>query len=119
MQELLQFTPNKELLLLLYLDPPEGSENWKHQDGGLNYASDLVALIRKEYGDYFVICVAGMSVCYVAVGKGKLLRCCLFLHQLPPQVCSIKILRKIIFHIFSFSRFLYIVRIMLSNNLKM
>lgn len=105
MQELLQFTPNARITLL-YLDPPEGSENWKHQDGGLNYASDLVALIRKEYGDYFVICVAGMSVCYVAVGKGKLLRCCLFLHQLPPQVCSIKILRKSYFsHFFHIADF--------------
>lgn len=44
----------------LPIDPPDGAECWKYQEGGLNYASDLVKLIRKEFGDYFVICVAGM-----------------------------------------------------------
>ncbi|KAK6177251.1 hypothetical protein SNE40_015386 [Patella caerulea] len=37
------------------------SENgeWQHVEGGLNYATDLVRLIKQEHGDYFVICVAG------------------------------------------------------------
>ena len=48
------------MAMCFFPDPPEGHENWKYQEGGLNYASDLVALIRKEFGDYFVICVAGM-----------------------------------------------------------
>ena len=40
------------------LDPPVGTE-WKHQENGFNYATDLVRFIRDTYGDYFVICVAG------------------------------------------------------------
>ncbi|XP_052760909.1 methylenetetrahydrofolate reductase (NADPH)-like [Mya arenaria] len=46
-------------LLALRGDPPDGKENWTYQKGMLNYASDLVHLIRQEFGDYFVICVAG------------------------------------------------------------
>ncbi|XP_060578071.1 methylenetetrahydrofolate reductase (NADPH)-like [Ruditapes philippinarum] len=46
-------------LLALRGDPPDGTDNWTYQEGGLNYASDLVSLIRQEFGDYFVICVAG------------------------------------------------------------
>lgn len=46
-------------LLALRGDPPDGSESWTFQEGRLNYASDLVKLIREEFGDYFVICVAG------------------------------------------------------------
>ncbi|XP_065842527.1 methylenetetrahydrofolate reductase (NADPH)-like [Oscarella lobularis] len=34
-------------------------EAWKTPEGGLDYASDLVRLIREEFGDYFGICVAG------------------------------------------------------------
>ncbi|KAJ8319772.1 hypothetical protein KUTeg_001359 [Tegillarca granosa] len=40
-------------------NPLDGSDNWKEQEGGLNYATDLVKLIRQEFGDHFVICVAG------------------------------------------------------------
>ncbi|WAR15195.1 MTHR-like protein [Mya arenaria] len=43
----------------MFVDPPDGKENWTYQKGMLNYASDLVHLIRQEFGDYFVICVAG------------------------------------------------------------
>lgn len=46
-------------ILALRGDPPDGKESWTKQKGGLNFASDLVKLIRKEFGDYFVICVAG------------------------------------------------------------
>lgn len=34
-------------------------QEWKIQENGFNYATDLVRFIREEYGDYFVICVAG------------------------------------------------------------
>lgn len=37
---------------------PTGDE-WEAIDGGLNYGTDLVRLIREIYGDYFTICVAG------------------------------------------------------------
>lgn len=34
-------------------------DNWQKVEGGLNHAVDMVRLIREEFGDYFVICVAG------------------------------------------------------------
>ncbi len=40
------------------LDPAVGTE-WKYQENGFNYASDLVRFVRENYGDHFVICVAG------------------------------------------------------------
>lgn len=40
-------------------DPPEGEEKWEAVEGGFSCALDLVKYIRKEYGDYFGICVAG------------------------------------------------------------
>lgn len=40
-------------------DPPKGSSKWEETPGGLVYAVDLVRLIRKEFGDYFCIAVAG------------------------------------------------------------
>lgn len=46
-------------LLALRGDPPDDKDTWTYQEGRLNYASDLVKLIRDEFGDYFVICVAG------------------------------------------------------------
>lgn len=46
-------------LLVLRGDPPDGGESWTFQKGRLNYATDLVKLVRKEHGDYFVICIAG------------------------------------------------------------
>lgn len=45
--------------LYVFTDPPNGKDTWTYQEGRLNYASDLVKLIREEFGDYFVICVAG------------------------------------------------------------
>ena len=41
------------------LDLPDGAEEWQKTEGGLDYAVDLVKLIKEEFGDYFVICVAG------------------------------------------------------------
>ena len=40
-------------------DPPTEDGKWKMSETGFNYATDLVKHIRKEFGDYFVICVAG------------------------------------------------------------
>lgn len=45
--------------IVSYSDPPNGEE-WKHTDDNLRYGADMVRLIRKEFGDYFCICVAGM-----------------------------------------------------------
>ncbi|BGP41592.1 methylenetetrahydrofolate reductase (NAD(P)H) met13 [Rhodotorula kratochvilovae] len=46
-------------LLALRGDPPRGVEEWKPVEGGFNHAIDLVRHIRKHYGDYFDIGVAG------------------------------------------------------------
>lgn len=46
-------------ILALRGDLPEGDTEWIATEGGLNYATDLVKLIREEFGDHFVICVAG------------------------------------------------------------
>eukprot|EP00958_Prasinococcus_capsulatus_P019301 scaffold2360_cov380-Prasinococcus_capsulatus_cf.AAC.4 len=46
-------------ILALRGDPPVGQENWTASIGGFECALDLVKYIRKEYGDYFGICVAG------------------------------------------------------------
>ncbi|KAK7482502.1 hypothetical protein BaRGS_00026213 [Batillaria attramentaria] len=46
-------------ILALRGDPPDGAEKWTVVEGGMNYATDLVRLIKEEFGDYFVICVAG------------------------------------------------------------
>jgi len=46
-------------ILALRGDLPDGDEEWKGIDGGLNYATDLVRLIKQEHGDHFVVCVAG------------------------------------------------------------
>ncbi|KAK8814395.1 hypothetical protein WA158_008257 [Blastocystis sp. Blastoise] len=40
-------------------DPPKDVENWVPPEGGFSSARDLVAWVRKEYGDYFCISVAG------------------------------------------------------------
>ncbi|XP_034733772.1 methylenetetrahydrofolate reductase-like [Etheostoma cragini] len=37
---------------------PVGAD-WEEEDGGFNYATDLVKHIRSEFDDYFDICVAG------------------------------------------------------------
>ncbi|KAG0065574.1 hypothetical protein BGZ89_008199 [Linnemannia elongata] len=46
-------------ILALRGDPPRGQEQWVSCDNGFAYASDLVAYIRQQYGDYFSIGVAG------------------------------------------------------------
>ena len=46
-------------ILALRGDPPRGQENWTSVDTGFACAADLVKYIRKEYGDYFCIGVAG------------------------------------------------------------
>ncbi|KAJ3312573.1 hypothetical protein HDV04_002890 [Boothiomyces sp. JEL0838] len=46
-------------ILALRGDPPRGQENWTSVETGFSYATDLVRYIRKEYGDYFCIGVAG------------------------------------------------------------
>lgn len=46
-------------IMALRGDPPDGIDKWLKSDTGLNYAVDLVKLIKKEFGDYFVIGVAG------------------------------------------------------------
>ena len=48
--------------ILLISDPADGAETWTYQKGGLNYATDLVKLIKEEYGDHFTVCVAGKMV---------------------------------------------------------
>jgi len=45
-------------ILALRGDPPRG-EVWKQIEGGFAHAADLVRFIRREFGDYFGICVAG------------------------------------------------------------
>ena len=45
-------------LLALRGDPAVGNE-WKFQENGFNYATDLVKFIRENYGNYFTICVSG------------------------------------------------------------
>ncbi|XP_071552419.1 methylenetetrahydrofolate reductase (NADPH) [Panulirus ornatus] len=46
-------------ILALRGDPPNGADDWEPPEDGFRYAADLVKHIRKEFGDYFVICVAG------------------------------------------------------------
>ncbi|KAI1379525.1 methylenetetrahydrofolate reduct [Hypoxylon crocopeplum] len=46
-------------ILALRGDPPREKEQWVATDGGFQYARDLVAHIRKTYGNHFNIGVAG------------------------------------------------------------
>ncbi|KAG0267785.1 hypothetical protein DFQ27_008284 [Actinomortierella ambigua] len=46
-------------ILALRGDPPRGQEEWVSCDNGFSHASDLVAYIREQYGNYFSIGVAG------------------------------------------------------------
>ncbi|KAI1481900.1 methylenetetrahydrofolate reduct [Daldinia eschscholtzii] len=46
-------------ILALRGDPPREKEQWVATDGGFKYAKDLVAHIRKMYGNHFDIGVAG------------------------------------------------------------
>ena len=46
---------------LVFADPPAAEETFKAPPDGFNYATDLVKHIKKEFGDYFVLCVAGKT----------------------------------------------------------
>ncbi|KII85856.1 hypothetical protein PLICRDRAFT_94037 [Plicaturopsis crispa FD-325 SS-3] len=46
-------------VLALRGDPPMGKDEWEAVDGGFVHGIDLVRHIRREYGDYFDIAVAG------------------------------------------------------------
>ncbi|KAK1340494.1 hypothetical protein QTO34_019064 [Cnephaeus nilssonii] len=46
-------------ILALRGDPV--GDQWEEEEGCFRYATDLVRLIRSEFGDYFDICVAGES----------------------------------------------------------
>ncbi|PCI98001.1 MAG: methylenetetrahydrofolate reductase [Flavobacteriales bacterium] len=46
-------------ILALRGDPSIGSDHWEASDQNFKYAIDLVKYIRKNYGDYFGISVAG------------------------------------------------------------
>ncbi|KAI7822104.1 methylenetetrahydrofolate reductase-domain-containing protein [Kickxella alabastrina] len=46
-------------ILALRGDAPRGDEYWTACDQGFTYAADLVRYVRKQYGDYFCIGVAG------------------------------------------------------------
>jgi methylenetetrahydrofolate reductase (NADPH) len=48
-------------ILALRGDPPRDQEKWEAVEGGFRYAKDLVAYIKKKYGDHFDIGVAGYS----------------------------------------------------------
>ncbi|KAI0306060.1 methylenetetrahydrofolate reduct [Multifurca ochricompacta] len=46
-------------ILALRGDPPAGKDDWEAVEGGFEHGVDLVRYIRKEYGNYFDIAVAG------------------------------------------------------------
>ncbi|KAF8892152.1 methylenetetrahydrofolate reductase-domain-containing protein [Infundibulicybe gibba] len=46
-------------VLALRGDPPAGKDEWEAVEGGFIHGIDLVQHIRREYGDYFDIAVAG------------------------------------------------------------
>lgn len=46
-------------VLALRGDPPAGQDTWTSIEGGFEHGIDLVRHIRKHYGDYFDIAVAG------------------------------------------------------------
>lgn len=46
-------------VLALRGDPPAGKEEWEAVEGGFIHGIDLVKHIRRDYGDYFDIAVAG------------------------------------------------------------
>ena len=49
-------------ILALRGDPPKGQTNWESVENGFEHAIDLVKYIRKQYGDYFCIAVAGKVI---------------------------------------------------------
>lgn len=46
-------------ILALRGDPAPGKDKWEPCDGGMEHAVDLVRFIKKEFGDYFCVGVAG------------------------------------------------------------
>jgi len=48
-----------ENVLALRGDPPQDNPDWKPTDENFKYSSDLCAFMRKHFGDYFAIGVAG------------------------------------------------------------
>eukprot|EP00472_Partenskyella_glossopodia_P006064 CAMPEP_0197514996 /NCGR_PEP_ID=MMETSP1318-20131121/261_1 /TAXON_ID=552666 /ORGANISM="Partenskyella glossopodia, Strain RCC365" /LENGTH=635 /DNA_ID=CAMNT_0043063239 /DNA_START=81 /DNA_END=1988 /DNA_ORIENTATION=+ len=46
-------------ILALRGDPPQGQDQWEQCEEGFAHAVDLVRYIKKHYGDYFGIAVAG------------------------------------------------------------
>lgn len=50
---------------------PVGAD-WEEEEGGFNYAIDLVKHIRSEFDDYFDICVAGVLVLFCPLGQLRL-----------------------------------------------
>ncbi|KAJ1993583.1 methylenetetrahydrofolate reductase (NAD(P)H) met13 [Dimargaris cristalligena] len=46
-------------ILALRGDPPRGAAEWTACENGFSYAVDLVRYIRRNYGDYFCVSVAG------------------------------------------------------------
>nr|XP_039248684.1 methylenetetrahydrofolate reductase-like [Styela clava] len=55
----LEKTKSLGIRSILALRGDSTGDEWEMNENGLNYSSDLVELIRQEYGDYFSICVAG------------------------------------------------------------
>ena len=51
---------NIQFILAFDLLDPFNGENWKPAANGLNYAKDMVKLIREYFDDFFTICVAGI-----------------------------------------------------------
>lgn len=49
--------------MLMFSADPVGAD-WEEEEGGFNYAIDLVKHIRSEFDDYFDICVAGELVLF-------------------------------------------------------
>jgi methylenetetrahydrofolate reductase (NADPH) len=54
-------------ILALRGDPPKGAETWEAVEGGFSHAIDLVRYIRREYGDFFGIGVAGYPEGHVSM----------------------------------------------------
>lgn len=57
-------------ILALRGDPAKGSIAWEPCAGGCENATDLVRLIRKEFGDYFCIGIAGFPEGHPTSGLG-------------------------------------------------
>lgn len=55
-------------ILALRGDPPRDCEDWKAPNDGFSFATDLVVFIRQQFGNYFVIAVAGYPTGHPAAG---------------------------------------------------